>query len=112
MDIDKPKKMTKTWKDRIWGGTVAFVLVLIPVFLSFKLMVNYNEDQLFLNKLDSLEKNKMSIVDFKVEKKEIIDYVDKSDDKLKAELDSKLDLLIENQVTTINLLQNINKNTK
>jgi len=112
MDIDKPKKMTKSWKDKLWGASVAFVLVLIPVFLSFKIAVNYNKDQAFLNKLDSLEKNKMDITYFKVEKKEIFDYVDKSDDKLKAELDSKLDILIENQKTTIDLLQNINKNTK
>jgi hypothetical protein len=112
MDINEQKKMTKEWKDRALGGAIALLIAIIPVLVGFKMTTRYDEKQTVIEKIQDLDSRKMDAADFRSEKTEIIQYIDKNDQKLRDELNSKLDIVIDNQVETINLLQNINRNTK
>ena len=65
MDYNKQEKMTKSWKDRATGGIVALLLAIIPVLVAFRVSTKYDEKQSVIQKIQELDKTKLSIPEFK-----------------------------------------------
>ena len=92
------EQQRKEWIKQLIGGIITIIASLI--ILSF---TSDKDDRAAANvKIQNLEINK-------VDKDEVYKYIDKQDENIKAELNSKLNIIINNQYEMNRLLREINK---
>lgn len=86
----------KEWLKQV----ISFVLTILASLVIFSFTINRENKTTVNNELNRLDKDK-------VNKDEIYNYVDKQDNSIKAEFNSKLDIIIQNQHEANNLLKEI-----
>lgn len=87
--------MTTKDKDRLINAILASVTSFIVAFSIYSFQVNREDKTGTTAKIEKLQIEKASKVELNETKTELINYVDKQDQKLHNDIDSKLALIIE-----------------
>ena len=85
------------------------VFIVLTIFIWTIINRKYDEKQSVIQKIQELDKTKLSIPEFKEQKNDLIEYIDKSDDKMRNEMNDKLTIIIQNQEQTNDLLKELSK---
>lgn len=97
-DCQQEKKMTKEWKDKLWMFVSGILIAIIPMLIITSMTMRYDEQSSIKEKVQELNEKK-------ADKTELMQYVDKQDQAVKDEFNSKLDIIINNQKSTNEMLR-------
>lgn len=97
-DCQQEKKMTKEWKDKLWMFVSGILIAIIPMLIITSMTMRYDEQSSIKEKVQELNEKK-------ADKTELLQYVDKQDQAVKDEFNSKLDIIINNQKSTNEMLR-------
>lgn len=104
-DCQPEKKMSKEWKDKLWMFVSGILIAIIPMLIITSMTMRYDERSSIKEKVQELN-------DKKADKTELMYYVDKQDQAVKDEFNSKLNIIIENQKSTNEMLREFIKDQR
>lgn len=90
--------MTKEWKDKLWMFVSGILIAIVPMLIITSMTMRYDERSSIKEKVQELNEKK-------ADKTELLQYVDKQDQAVKDEFNSKLDIIINNQKSTNEMLR-------
>ena len=94
----------KEWQRTIFSAIVAS----LTVFVLYAFTQTGDGKKDVINRIQKVEIEKANIKDVADKDNNIIEYIDKQDKNIKDELNSKLDIVINNQRETNGLLRDLN----
>lgn len=97
--------MSKEWKDKLWMFVSGILIAIIPMLIITSMTMRYDERSSIKEKVQELN-------DKKADKTELMYYVDKQDQAVKDEFNSKLNIIIENQKSTNEMLREFIKDQR